>query len=303
MTATDTVTGTITGQHRRDHRQPRDRRDADRDTAPRLGHGRHAPLRVTVTAMDAYGNTATGYTGTVHFTSTDGAAVLPADYTFTAGDAGVHTFTTASPSRPPAAETVTATDTVNGTITGTSASSHASRRGASHLSVNGTPAVGTAGTAAQPSPSPPWTPSATSPPATPARSTSPAATASQRCPPTTPSPPATPAPHTFASAHPEDGRLASHHRHRHRHRHHHRHHAASPSTPPPPRTPFTRYPPPATAGIAFSVTVTAQDAYGNTATGYTGTVHFTSSDGAATAARQLHLHRGDARRPHLHGDV
>ena len=33
-----------------------------------------------------------------------------------------------------------------------------------------------------------------------------------------------------------------------------------------------------------SVTVTAQDAFGNTATGYTGTVHFTSSDAQADAA-------------------
>jgi hypothetical protein len=47
----------------------------------------------TVTARDAYGNFATGYTGTVHFTSTDGQANLPGDYTFTADDGGVHTFT------------------------------------------------------------------------------------------------------------------------------------------------------------------------------------------------------------------
>jgi uncharacterized repeat protein (TIGR01451 family) len=33
-----------------------------------------------------------GYTGTVHFTSSDPLAVLPADYTFVAGDAGAHTF-------------------------------------------------------------------------------------------------------------------------------------------------------------------------------------------------------------------
>ena len=33
----------------------------------------------TLTAKDAFGNTATGYNGTVHFTSTDGQAVLPAD--------------------------------------------------------------------------------------------------------------------------------------------------------------------------------------------------------------------------------
>jgi hypothetical protein len=35
-----------------------------------------------------------------------------------------------------------------------------------------------------------------------------------------------------------------------------------------------------TAGVAFSFTVTARDAYGNTATSYTGKVHFTSSDGS-----------------------
>jgi hypothetical protein len=46
----------------------------------------------TVTAYDAYGNVATGYTGTVHFTSDEGHADLPNDYTFTAADAGTHTF-------------------------------------------------------------------------------------------------------------------------------------------------------------------------------------------------------------------
>ena len=52
-----------------------------------------AAHNVTVTADDAFGNTATGYLGTVHFTSSDGLAVLPGNYTFTAGDAGAHTFT------------------------------------------------------------------------------------------------------------------------------------------------------------------------------------------------------------------
>ena len=36
-----------------------------------------------------------------------------------------------------------------------------------------------------------------------------------------------------------------------------------------------------TAGVAFSFTITAQDRFNNTATGYTGTVHFTSSDSQA----------------------
>src|SRR5205807_2414164 len=47
---------------------------------------------VTVAAQDQYQNAITGYAGTVHFTSSDGQAALPADYTFLAGDQGVHTF-------------------------------------------------------------------------------------------------------------------------------------------------------------------------------------------------------------------
>lgn len=46
-------------------------------------------ITVTATNSDA---TATTYTGTVQFHSTDGSAVLPAAYTFTSADAGVHTF-------------------------------------------------------------------------------------------------------------------------------------------------------------------------------------------------------------------
>lgn len=48
---------------------------------------------VTVAAKDSLGNTATGATGTVHFTSTDGAAAPSADSPLAAGDAGAHTFT------------------------------------------------------------------------------------------------------------------------------------------------------------------------------------------------------------------
>jgi len=42
---------------------------------------------VMVTAYDIYGNVATGYNGTVNFTSTDPFATLPADYPFTPSDA------------------------------------------------------------------------------------------------------------------------------------------------------------------------------------------------------------------------
>ena len=50
------------------------------------------PFSLTLTVEDAYGNIVTGYVGTVHFKSTDRTATLPANYTFTAVDKGVHTF-------------------------------------------------------------------------------------------------------------------------------------------------------------------------------------------------------------------
>ena len=40
----------------------------------------------------------------------------------------------------------------------------------------------------------------------------------------------------------------------------------------------TGYPSPVVSGTAHSFTVTALDQYGNTATGYSGIVHFTSND-------------------------
>jgi autotransporter-associated beta strand protein len=61
---------------------------------------------VTVTALDASNSTQTSYAGTVHFSSTDGAAVLPADLTLTGGSkvfsitlktAGAQTLTVSDP--------------------------------------------------------------------------------------------------------------------------------------------------------------------------------------------------------------
>jgi hypothetical protein len=48
------------------------------------------PFSLTITVQDAYGNVVTGYTGTIHFTSTPSTASLPANYTFLAADRGVH---------------------------------------------------------------------------------------------------------------------------------------------------------------------------------------------------------------------
>ncbi|HET9791033.1 MAG TPA: Ig-like domain repeat protein [Candidatus Angelobacter sp.] len=58
------------------------------------------------------------YTGTVHFTSSDNAAVLPADYTFTLADAGFHHFVTTLNTS--GAQTITVTDTKLPGFTGTS---------------------------------------------------------------------------------------------------------------------------------------------------------------------------------------
>jgi hypothetical protein len=72
---------------------------------------------LTVTALDPYSNVATGYTGTVHFTSSDSKAVLPADYTFTSTDAGVHTFSNLK-LKTKGSESITATDTVTSSVVG-----------------------------------------------------------------------------------------------------------------------------------------------------------------------------------------
>src|SRR5262249_25049254 len=124
-------------------------------------------------------NVATGYRGTVHFTRTDvgSGAAVPADYTFTAADNGVHTFSNGVTLVTAGSQTVTATDTVTRSITGTSSAINVTAAAATHFSVSA--------------------------------------------------------------------------------------------------------PTGATAGVAFNITVTALDQFNNTATGYAGTVTFTSTDGQA----------------------
>src|SRR6185369_6449313 len=78
--------------------------------------GANDSTTATVRVYDASYNLATGYTGTIHFTCTDGAATLPIDYTFTGVDAGVHGFTFTL--RTLGSQVITATDTVAPTVTG-----------------------------------------------------------------------------------------------------------------------------------------------------------------------------------------
>jgi hypothetical protein len=131
---------------------------------------------VTVTALNASGGTNTGYTGTIHFTSTDPHAVLPADYTFTAADQGVHTFTVTLVTA--GTQSLTVTDTAMGGLSGSEGGIVVQPGAATHFLISGPTSV--------------------------------------------------------------------------------------------------------SAGTLFNLTVTAVDAYGNVATGYTGTVHFSDSVGGAT---------------------
>jgi hypothetical protein len=69
----------------------------------------------TVTAMDMNGNTVASYSGTVHFTSIDAQAVLPANSMLTNGSG-----TFSATLKTSGSETITATDTASSSITGTS---------------------------------------------------------------------------------------------------------------------------------------------------------------------------------------
>jgi FKBP-type peptidyl-prolyl cis-trans isomerase 2 len=99
---------------------------------------------VTVTAKDAYGNTNKSYTGTVHLTSTDGAAALPANYTFVSGDAGTHKFGLTL--KTAGTQSVTATDTVTASIRGSQTGIVVTAGADTHLAVTGMVSPRTAGT-------------------------------------------------------------------------------------------------------------------------------------------------------------
>lgn len=78
------------------------------------------PFSFTVTMEDSFGDVLTRYTGTVHFTSDDPNAVLPADYQFTTGtgnDNGQHTFSVTL--NTPGPHTITVTDTLAPTLSAT----------------------------------------------------------------------------------------------------------------------------------------------------------------------------------------
>lgn len=73
---------------------------------------------VYVAAYNADGSLDDDFTGTIHFTSTDPQATLPADYTFVVSDGGDHTFTGGVVLRTEGEQTVTATQVGSSSVTG-----------------------------------------------------------------------------------------------------------------------------------------------------------------------------------------
>jgi hypothetical protein len=71
-----------------------------------------SPLTFTVTVLDETGAPMTGYSGTVHFSSSVAATDLPDDYTFGPGDGGAHEFSFTP--RRPGTQTIKVSDVKTG---------------------------------------------------------------------------------------------------------------------------------------------------------------------------------------------
>ena len=252
----------------------------------------------TVSALDEYGNIATGYAGTIHFSSSDTTVSagngLSADYTFTpgvAGDDGTHTF--AAKLNTAGTQSITATDTANSAITGTQSAIIVNPAPASSLVISAYPSPTTAGTAqsftvtvydtnghiatnytgtihfssgdGQASAGNGLPSNYTFTTGTGADNGVHIFTATLKTAGTQSITAADTANSTISGA--QTGIMVN---------------PAAATT-----LVVSAYPSPATAGTAGTFTVTARDLYGNLATGYTGTVHFTSTDNKSTAGNGL----------------
>jgi hypothetical protein len=98
---------------------------------------------VTVVARDADGNPLTDYTGTVHLSSSDPQAVVPADYTFTIVDQGAHTFNVTL--KTAGTQSIAVADTANANFTGSQPGITVNAAAATRLAVSGFPSPRTAG--------------------------------------------------------------------------------------------------------------------------------------------------------------
>ncbi len=234
----------------------------------------------TVTALNADGSTDTNYTGTVHFTSSDPLAALPANYTFTTADAGVHTFSATL--KTAGNQSITATDTTTGSVTGSDTGVTVTPAAASQLVFGQQPSTTTAGQTISPAVTvnveDPYGNRVTSDSSTIILTLSSGTFAGGS---STASATASSGVATFSALTIDragsytlkatDGSLTA---------------ATSGSFSVKPAAASTLsvsgFPTSTTAGVAHNFTVTLKDAYGNIATGYTGTVHFSSSDHKAT---------------------
>ncbi len=256
---------------------------------------------ITVTALTASNTVDSTYRGTVHFTSSDSRATLPADYTLVAADNGAHTFTNGVTLVSAGSQSVTATDTSNSTIIG-SATVTVNAAAASTLLVAGFASAVTAGSAGSftVTAKDPYGNTATGYAGTvhftssdsqavlPANSTLTSGSGSFSATLKTAGTQSLTATDTVTSSitGSQTGITVN---------------PAAAST-----LIVAGFPSPITAGTAGSFTVAAKDPYGNTATGYAGTVHFTSSDSQAVLPanhRLIHRDLEDSRHAvhHRHG--
>jgi hypothetical protein len=232
----------------------------------------------TITAKNTDGTTATNYTGTVHFTSSDPLAVLPADYTFTAADAGVHAFSATL--KTAGTQSLTAIDSTTASPTGSETGITVNPAAASTMTIAGFPSSITAGAAgnltvtlkdsygnvASGYTGTVHFTSSDAKGVLPANYTFTAADAGV---------------HTFSATLKTAGTQSL---------------SATDTTTasltgteagitvnPAAASKFLISAPASVrSGVAFSVTITVQDAYGNVVTGYTGTIHFKSTDRTAS---------------------
>jgi hypothetical protein len=97
------------------------------------------PVSISVQSLDLYNNPVPTYRRTIHFSSSDPAAVLPYDYTFTLNDNGHHTFTVIL--KTPGYQTVTVTDVDLPVISGSTSFTVTGPSGRSSSSVAGLSAI------------------------------------------------------------------------------------------------------------------------------------------------------------------
>ncbi len=105
------------------------------------------PFTITVTAKDVYENTATSYTGTIHFSSSDSNVnvVLPSNYQFRISDLGTQSF--AITLMTAGTQSITVTDTATSSISGSQTGIIVNYSSGIHLAVSGFPNSVTAGVA------------------------------------------------------------------------------------------------------------------------------------------------------------